>query len=416
MHSLLQIYIYYRRAFQEYIDSIPCPPALYSKQMKVAEKSHFSYFVLLGYSATLGLVGGVITTAFVFIFETLQRLIWTDLPNSLSINTYHTLFQVLICGIGGLCVGLLIKKLGSYPTSIEEAVENYKKTKTFDYQHIWQAFIISIISLGFGAALGPEAALTAIVGGFVTLIGIKLRHAEILAYGAEIQKKLPKIKRTVLGLLAAVVGLGFFRSFGTGDYFNLHLQPYTFHISDIVWAILITLAGTAMGYLYVFADNHVERMAKNLRKDKTVLLAMVGGIGLGLLASFQPLALFSGHEGIVTLMQQWPEHNTVYLAAAALIKIVAAVLCLATGWKGGRFFPVMFVGSAIGLACAASLSSISPTLGLCVGMSATLAYVLKRPVITIVLLAFFFPPNLYVFIIFSAYAAAIASKKLLPQN
>jgi hypothetical protein len=115
-------------------------------------KSSFSYLSLLIYSALLGIFAGSITVLFILLFQLVQKFLWTNLPNQLGINTSHNFFPVAICGVGGLLVGVSVYFLGNYPVTIEEAIEKYKATKAFDYKHIWQALVISIISLGFSAS------------------------------------------------------------------------------------------------------------------------------------------------------------------------------------------------------------------------------------------------------------------------
>ena len=39
------------------------------------------------------------------------------------------------------------------------------------------------------------------------------------------------------------------------------------------------------------------------------------------------------------------------LIVLAVSKLLATTLLLATGWKGGYIFPIMFAGIALGLAC-----------------------------------------------------------------
>lgn len=376
-------------------------------------KYHLSYAWLIFYSALLGLFGGVVTILFIFAFQVVQHFLWDYVPSQLGVSPEHSLLPIVICTIGGLLVGLAIKYLGDYPSSIEQAIDNYKTTKRFDYEHIWQAFVISVISLGFGAALGPEAALTSIIGGFVTLIGLKLQKAAALSYGAKLDKKISRIKYSLLGVVAALSGLMLFRQFsGSEGYFDLNLQPYTFQPSDILWALLLTSVGVIIGYTYVLIDGKLERNLAGFRKRNIIAAAALGGLGLGILASLQPLALFSGHEGLKQVSELFYSEGGWFLLIAAGVKIIAASICLATGWKGGRFFPIMFAGAAAGLGLAHFFPAISPTLGLGVTMSATLAYVLKKPVATIVLLIFFLPANLYVLMALAAFMAATTSKKL----
>jgi hypothetical protein len=56
------------------------------------------------------------------------------------------------------------------------------------------------------------------------------------------------------------------------------------------------------------------------------------------------------------------------LIGLALVKALVTCLCLATGWKGGYVFPIMFVGVALGLA----VDLVFPGIPLAVAVAATL--------------------------------------------
>ena len=81
------------------------------------------------------------------------------------------IYTLLLCTIGGVLVGLCAKYLGDYPKDLETSVGQFKRTKQFDDRHLVQGVVASLASLGFGAALGPEAALVSLVGGLSTWIG-----------------------------------------------------------------------------------------------------------------------------------------------------------------------------------------------------------------------------------------------------
>ncbi|MCA9332939.1 chloride channel protein [Candidatus Saccharibacteria bacterium] len=374
----------------------------------------FSYASLISYSLALGLFAGLVTTGFVFIIEEVQRLLWTNLPNYLGLSIKGSFLPILVCGIGGVVLGLLLKKLGSYPPTIEQALANFKTTKKFDYKHIGEAFIISVVSLGFGASLGPEAALTTIVCGFATLISIKLKKKALLRFGSEIDKKLPKYKRNILGIIAGVSGLLVFRLYGSSGYFNLHLNPYTFKFQDVLLSLIPAFVGIFFGYIYLYSERGLDKIFKSYRKNNIVFSVIIGGLGLGILASMQPLAIFSGHEGLNSIVAGYSSESAIYFVVLSCIKVIATTLCLATGWKGGRFFPIMFIGASAGTAASVLLPSINPTLALCVGMGAALSFVLKRPVVSLVLLMFFFPINLYLPLLVVCFMASYVSKKLTP--
>ena len=123
-------------------------------------------------AAVLGVVGALVTVGFIRAMEEVKDLVFTDLPDALDIQPDNRVFIIVVVVFGGALLGLARKLLGEYPASLEQAIEDHKATGQFDYRHVWQAIVISLISLGFGAALGPEAALMAIVGGLSTWIGL----------------------------------------------------------------------------------------------------------------------------------------------------------------------------------------------------------------------------------------------------
>jgi H+/Cl- antiporter ClcA len=236
------------------------------------------------------------------------------------------------------------------------------------------------------------------------MIGVNLHKAEIIRYGAEIDEKLNRPKRIILGLVATLTGYLIVRPFGDNGYFNLDLAPYSLKVSDLGWVLIVAITGAIVGLIYTLVDGFMENAFKNLRTKRTIILALIGGVGLGILAAYQPLVLFSGHEGIRTISTSFSSQSASYFLIASLLKVLAACICLATGWKGGRFFPLMFAGAAIGLFLA-QLLPIPETLALSVGMSATLSYVLRKPIVAAVLLFLFFPVNLYIPIALSAFIA-----------
>lgn len=52
-----------------------------------------------------------------------------------------------------------------------EVMAEFKETKRVDYKNVPKACVSALITLFFGASLGPEAALVNIIGGLSTLVG-----------------------------------------------------------------------------------------------------------------------------------------------------------------------------------------------------------------------------------------------------
>ncbi len=66
-------------------------------------------------------------------------------------------------------------------------------------------------------------------------------------------------------------------------------------------------------------------------------------------------------------------------AVEVAIKIAATALCLAAGYRGGKIFPVAFVGGGIGLALHLLVGSIPLYVAVAVGMAAAITTALGLP-------------------------------------
>jgi len=104
-------------------------------------------------------------------------------------------------------------------------------------------------------------------------------------------------------------------------------------------------------------------------KGHVVLRGLVGGLGMGLIGALLPLTLFSGEAETADLIVHAAEIGVAMLIVLGLAKLFATSLLLATGWKGGYIFPIMFAGVALGLA----LNLVFPGVPVAVTVAATMA-------------------------------------------
>jgi H+/Cl- antiporter ClcA len=104
-------------------------------------------------------------------------------------------------------------------------------------------------------------------------------------------------------------------------------------------------------------------------KGRLVLRGLVGGLGMGLIGALLPLTLFSGESETIDLISQAAEIGVLMLIVLAIAKLFAASLLLATGWKGGYIFPIMFSAVALGLA----VNLVFPQVPVAVAVAATMA-------------------------------------------
>ena len=88
------------------------------------------------------------------------------------------LFTVLVCTLGGLLVGLLVKLFGDHNAIFVELMHEFGKTGRFNYRHAPGIVITAFVSLIAGGSLGPEAPLADACGGIGTLMADKLKLDE----------------------------------------------------------------------------------------------------------------------------------------------------------------------------------------------------------------------------------------------
>ncbi len=385
-------------------------------------------------AAAFGMVGGLVTVGFVKALNGVQDLLWETLPDALGVAQNALPFAVVTCAVGGILLGLARRRLGEHPESLEEALDGFRRDRAFDYRHLPHAVVISLISLGFGAALGPEAALVAIVGGLGTLIGkfiaksaaeqrtfvylglagalgglFSTPGAAALPIDDTYARERPgRIWLLLPGLAAAGGGAWVFSRLLTGPgYFDYSYPPYDFAPVDLAWAALAAVAGAVLALLFVACSRGTDRVTAPLG-GRLVARSLLGGIALGLLVSASALVLFSGHEGIQTLIDD-VDASVGFLLGVAAAKVLAANLCLSTGWKGGKFFPIMFAGAAVGLALAQALTAFPAMVGLAGAMTAAVGGLIRKPIATVLLMALVFPADVYPTVVVAAVLSTLLS-------
>ena len=214
-----------------------------------------------------------------------------------------------------------------------------------------------------GASVGPEAGLTGVIVGLCCWVGDKLKRYyneahDLAAIGAsaslatifrspmfgfveplegEADAKLPKAPKTVLYILAILSSFGIFillnRLTGGGTGFP-SVQCGSVAPLQYGWAIVLTIVGVAM-----------LGPVKNV-----VVRCVIGGLALGGIGTLLPLTMFSGEHEIETILEQGTSLGIITLLLIAVAKLFLTSMCIASGLKGGHFFPVIFAGIAAGSA------------------------------------------------------------------
>lgn len=355
-----------------------------------------AYIKLLAFVALLGAGSALITFVFMALVHQGTALIWEQAAALLGVDP--RLFTIVLCTIGGLLVGLLVKLFGDHSGIFAEVMLEFGKTGRFDYRNAPGIVITAFVSLIAGGSLGPEAPLADACGGMGTLVADKLRLDEqetrtmgysgvsgmLAAFitspfggailGMESAQGGPGGKQAYFwvlfpSLLSSAVATVVFVLLSGHFFETLYKFPaYTPHLVDLFYAVPLGLLGGAVGLLFMLSLKRLQQLFVPM-KQHVVLRGLIGGLCLGVIGAFLPLVLFSGEEGTVDLITHAAEIGVVMLIVLGLLKLLTSSLLLATGWKGGYIFPIMFAGVALGMA----VNLIFPAIPVAVTVAATMA-------------------------------------------
>ena len=365
-----------------------------------------SYLRLMVLVALLGIASALVTFTFVALVHQGTNLIWEQITEALGVDP--RLFTILVCTIGGLLVGLLVKLFGDHNAIFAELMQEFCKTGRFDYHHAPGIVITAFISLISGASLGPEAPLADASGGIGTWISDRLHLEEretrtmgfsgvsgmLAAFisnplggallGLESAQGGPGGLQTYFwvlfpSLLASAVATVVFVTLSGAFFETLYRFPaYTPRMIDLLYAAPLGFLGGMVGLLFMLSLRRLQRLFQPMKRH-LVLRWLVGGLGMGIIGALLPLTLFSGEEETVDLITHAAEIGVVMLIVLGLVKLFATSLLLATGWKGGYIFPIMFASAALGLAVNLMFPGIPVAVTVAATMAGALVAALKAP-------------------------------------
>lgn len=128
------------------------------------------------------------------------------------------------------------------------------------------------------------------------------------------------------------------------------------HLIDILSGAVVAAIAIAAGMVAVWCLPRLHHLMHRLKHP--VLILGAGGFILGILGVIGgPLTLFKGLDE----MQQMAFSQTLGTSdyfMLAVIKLTALVVAAASGFRGGRIFPAVFVGVALGLMLHAHVEAV----------------------------------------------------------
>jgi H+/Cl- antiporter ClcA len=368
------------------------------------------YIKLMALVVVLGLICALVTFAFMALVQGGTNLIWEQAAPALGVDA--RLLTLLICTIGGLLVGLLVKLFGDHNVIFADLMLEFGRTGRFDYRNAPGIVITAFVSLISGASLGPEAPLADACGGIGTLLGDRLKMDEqetrTLGYsgvsGMLAAFITEPVGGAILGLESAQGGTSGKQTYFwvlfpsllssavatvvfvllSGAFFQTlyHFPTYIPRLVDLAYALPLGLVGGIVGLLFTLSLRRLQRLFQPM-KGRVVLRGLLGGLGMGVIGALLPLTLFSGEEQTAELIVRAAEIGVLMLIVMGLAKLLATSLVLATGWKGGYIFPIMFASAALGLATSLVFPGIPVAVAVAATMAGALVAVLRAPLFAV---------------------------------
>jgi H+/Cl- antiporter ClcA len=146
---------------------------------------------------------------------------------------------------------------------------------------------------------------------------------------------------------------------------------------DALSTMVIASAGALLAMVAVYASPYVHGVFRRLRHPMVAL--PVGGLVLGLLGALGGhLTLFKGLDEVAALARDPEGWSAGQFAGMAVVKLAALLVAASCGFRGGRIFPSVFIGAALGLCAHALVPAVQPALGVAAGVLGVLLAVTRH--------------------------------------
>ncbi|MEU6845683.1 ion channel protein [Streptomyces sp. NPDC046716] len=359
---------------------------------------------VVGPAIVVGVCCSLLFLALSWIAERLQDVLWGDLPDALGIGGYSALWIIVMLTLTGVLVGLVVWKVpghaGPDPATMGLGGEEPLKPYVLPGLALAAALMLAggpslgpenpIIAVNVGlifwlgrtllpktpGALWPNLASAATIGAlFGTPIAAALLVSEALA-GRPMPLKGSLWDNLFGPLLAATAG-ALTTTLVASPSFDLGLTQLTEPgWADLLSAIVVACAAAALTMTAVYAFPYVHGAFGRL--GHPMLMLPVGGLVLGLLGALGGhLTLFKGLEEVKEIAADPDGHSAGGFALLAVVKLAALLIAASCGFRGGRIFPAVFVGSAFGLFAHALVPGVNASVGIAAGVLGVLLAVTR---------------------------------------
>ena len=321
-------------------------------------------------AVAIGIASSLILIVVMKIASVLQNLLWQRL-RTLGIAQDSPFWIIAILTLTGIAVGLVIRfsrgMLDQTPPC-EPLIGAPVPPSA-----LLGLIVALILGLAGGVSLGPEhpimtvnIALAVAIGARLlprvnrmewtilasagtigALFGTPVAAALIFSQTLNGSSEVPLWDRLFAPLMAAAAG-----ALTTGLFFHPHFSLPIAHygkmeMTDILSGAIVAAIAIAAGMVAVWCLPRLHAMMHQMKNP--VLVLGIGGFILGILGVMGgPVSLFKGLDEMQQMVANQAFSTSDYFLLA-VIKLAALVVAAASGFRGGRIFPAVFVGVALGL-------------------------------------------------------------------
>jgi CIC family chloride channel protein len=378
------------------------------QRLRAFVRAHETSLVIL--AALIGIVGGVVVVAMSVAVAALHAVLFDisireRLSSQISIDPWRAL---LVPTLGGFLLGLAFLVLARFRPAreIDPIEANALHGGRMSFRGSVIVALQTIWSSGVGASVGLEAGYTQLASGLGASLGraFHLRRADqrIMvgcgaaaaiagAFGAPLAGAFYAFELIIGGYTPASltpVGVaavaGYFVTHGFGA---LSLGIRVGALGDVLGrdlsiAALLGLLSGLFGIAIMRGVAACEALLARIRRWPPLRPAL-GGLAVGAMALLTPQVMSSGHgalhfSGIVSM-------PLTFIASVFILKAIASIISLGSGFRGGLFFATLFMGALGGRLFAEGIDMIWPGLALdpnvyaVIAMSALSASVIGGP-------------------------------------
>ncbi|WP_051966669.1 ion channel protein [Kitasatospora mediocidica] len=330
----------------------------------------------------VGVVAALVLLGLSYLAGRLEHLLWQTVPAHYGFAQYDPWWVITVLTATGLLVGLVVWRIPGH-AGPDPATVGLIDPPQPPYV-LPSLATAAVLALAGGVSLGPENPITMINIALACWLGrlVLPQTPNALWLGLAGAATVGALFGTPLAaalILSEVPGPGVLwdRLFAplvaatsaamttlliSGNAFVISMPPYPgARAVDVLWAMLTASAGALLGLAAVYALPIVHQAFHQLRNPMVMLTA--GGLTLGVVGVIGgQLTLFKGLDQVKQLATTSADYGAWGLLGMALVKMLAVLVATCSGFRGGRIFPAVFAGAALGFSLSTFFTDIPAAL------------------------------------------------------